>query len=535
MKIKTLHMLKTNHYLFAISAILFISIFTFSCKKESHAPPLTFNIPEAVCDAPELESTTGAAVWGTGTPESCTQQALQALINAGGTIICNGGNTPFTLKITSSLVIPNKQVIIDGNNVLTIDGQSSYRIFDKQPAANQAGGTLFAIQNMNLINGKASLNKDERGGGAIYGRAFGSLKVINVNFGNNMGPFSASDDCGAVHTILYKEVLFVNCNFTGNKGANGGAVGTIGSAMSFINCNFENNQATGTGGTFDQGGSGGAIYVDGVNQNGSVNKYISICGCKFTNNIAGYQSGAVNIIFYENTGSYASINKSTFDSNSCNIDKGGACYVMNGDLSVTGCTFSNNSSPAQGGGIWTSNVKSSIINCTFFRNFAVNGANGLGGALTIGNPEAFVTNCTFSENRAGNFASAIFNSGKLTLTNNLFYKNLVGTGSQSNPYGGAVINKETNLILNDGNMQFPTNFSGQYGTMDDYWLTPKVLTTDALLKALTDNGGPSQTMALPSNSTAIGKGTTTGAPVTDQRGKTRKNPPDIGAYEYITE
>jgi hypothetical protein len=506
----------------------------YSCKKDSGTSThstISFDVPEAVCDVPEAEDTSGAKQWGTGTPASCTQEALQTLINQGGTIVFNGGTSAFSLQLTSSITIPNKKVVFDGKGLLTIDGQSTYRIFDKQSASSQSVGTLFCLQNMSLINGKATSNSNELGGGAIYGRAYGSLKILNVNFGNNSGPTSASDGCGAVHTICYSDVLFANCNFTSNKGANGGAVGTIGSAMTFINCVFDSNAATGTGGTYDKGGSGGAIYVDGVDQNGTTNKYITLCGCKFINNTAGYQAGAVNVIFYSNTNSYISINKTTFDSNSCSVDKGGACYIMNGDLAVTNSTFANNSSPVQGGGIWTYNVDAAITNCTFYKNFAVDGDNGLGGALIVGNTTS-ITNCTFSQNRAGNFASAIFNDGNLTLTNNLFYKNLVGTGYQSNPYGGAVINKQTSLTVNAGNMQYPSTFTGIYGSGTDYWITSSVLTTDALLEGLSDNGGPTQTMALPSSSPAIGKGTSTGAPTTDQRGETRKTPPDIGAYEY---
>jgi hypothetical protein len=514
--------------------ILFSFLLLVGCKKDKNKENDKFNftIPSAVCDVPATVDMTGAKLWGDGTPASCTQTALQTLINQGGKIKCNCGDADYTLLLTSSLTIPNKEVIIDGNRHLTISGQNACRIFDKIGASNQAAGTLFAIQNMNLVNGLAKLNTNERGGAAFYGRAFGSFHVINVNFQNNNGPFSASDDCGAIHTILYKEVQFATCNFISNKGANGGAVGTIGSAMSFINCRFEGNQATGSGGTFSKGGSGGAIYVDGVDQNG-VNKFISICGCSFINNTSGFQSGAVNIVFYENTGSYASIDKTTFNNNSCTIDKGGACYLMNGDFAITTSTFSQNTSPMQGGGIWTTNSSTQIINCTFSQNKAGNSTSGLGGAVTLGNTTATITNCTFAENQAGDFASAIFNGGALSITNNLFYKNLIGTGYQGNPYGGAVINKETNLTVNDGNLQYPTDFTGQWGTAKDYWLTAKVLTSDALLKPLSDNGGPTYTMALPVNSPAVSKGTSNGAPTVDQRGQTRKSPPDIGAYEYI--
>ena len=516
--------MKTFLFIFFIPLVI-------SCSKErstSNETPLL--PPDNICDAPSQIDMTGAKLWGDGTPESCTQAKLQQLINDGGKIKCNGGANPFTLTISSTIIIPNKEVIIDGDGKLTLSGNNSFRIFDIQPSSDQAHGTLFAIQNMSLINGKANLKDDERGGAAIYGRAFGSLKVNTVNFENNNGPLSASDDCGAVHTIVYKEAVFANCNFRNNKGANGGAVGTIGSSMTFVNCVFEFNGATGNGGTFSKGGSGGAIYVDGTDQNG-VNNFILICGCKFLNNIAGYQSGAVNIIFYENKGSIATIDKCTFDQNTCAIDKGGACYLMNGSFSITNSEFSQNNTPTQGGAIWGTNIDANIVNCTFWNNKAVDGSNGLGGAITLGAGNSKIVNCTFAENQAGNFASAIFNGGTLAVTNNLFYKNLVGTGYQSNPYGGAVINKETDLTINGGNLQYPKDFTGQYGTMQDFWITSNVMTVDALVQALADNGGPSKTMALPANSPAIGKGTLNGSPATDQCGKPRKNPPDIGAFE----
>jgi len=517
--------MKTFQYI-----ILFIP-FVFSCSKEkSDSKEVPLLPPDAICDAPVLQDMTGAKLWGDGTPASCTQAKLQQLITDGSKIKFNGGNDPFTLILNSSLIVPNKEVIIDGDNKLTISGNNAHRIFDIQPSSDQAHGTLFAIQNMNLVNGKASLNANDRGGAAIYGRAYGSLKVSNVNFENNNGPLSASDDCGAVHTIVYKEAIFANCNFLNNNAANGGAVGTIGSSMTFINCVFDSNNATGTGGTFSKGGSGGAIYVDGTDQNG-VNNFILICGCKFLNNTSGYQSGAVNIVFYENKGSIATIDKSTFDQNNCSIDKGGACYLMNGDFSITNSVFSGNSCTTQGGAIWGTNLNANIVNCTFWSNKALKGTDGLGGAITLGNGSSKVVNCTFAENQAGNFASAIFNGGTLAITNSLFYKNLIGTGYQSNPYGGAVINKETALTVNGGNMQYPKDFTGQYGTMQDYWITAKVLTVDAMLQSLADNGGPTKTMALPGNSPAVGKGIVTGAPTTDQRGKARKSPPDIGAFE----
>jgi hypothetical protein len=54
------------------------------------------------------------------------------------------------------------------------------------------------------------------------------------------------------------------------------------------------------------------------------------------------------------------------------------------------------------------------------------------------------------------------------------------------------------------------------------------------LGSLASNGGPTQTMALGAGSPAIGAGTFTGAPPTDQRGVERISTVDIGAFQYST-
>jgi len=518
---------------FSIFSISFLILVSFSCKKNHESPSTPGNNTptSTICDVPVFTDMTGSKSWGDGTPASCTQATLQNLLNEGGKIKCNCGAAAFTLTLNATLTVPNKEIIMEGNNLITLDGANFVRIFDKQAASNQGNGTLFGLQNLKLINGKANLNANERGGAAILGRAFGSMKIFNVTFENNNGPSSASDDCGAVHSILYQNVLFANCIFNNNKGANGGAVGAIGSGMSFINCRFEGNEATGTGGTFDKGGSGGAIYVDGTYQNG-VNNTLSLCGCIFNNNKAGHQGGAYNVVQYDGKGGSGTIDKCSFSNNKCNVAQGGGVYYQDGILSITNSTFDGNLSPSQGGGIWYNNGTLTLNNCTIKGNKAGDNSNGLGGGLAMPSVNnASITNCTFAENQAGNFASAIFNGGNTTLTNNLFYKNAVGTGFQSNPYGGAVINKGSNLTVSDGNLQYPKDFSGQYGQGDDYWLTPNVLLLDAQLQPLADNGGPTKTMALPSGSPAIDKGTITNAPLTDQRGKGRKGNVDIGAYE----
>lgn len=498
-------------------------------------------IEPATCNTPAAINMASAKLFGDGTPQSCTQKALQDLITAGGKIMCNCGSSAFTLKLTSTLIIPVKEVIIDGANLLIISGENNVRIFDKLPAANQNQGTLFALQNMDLKNGKAVLKEDERGGSAIMGRAFGSLIIHNVNFENNNASLEHPDDCGAIHTILYKEASFYNCTFKNNKGANGGAIGTIGSATTIINCAFDNNKATGKGGIPPgKGGNGGAVYVDGVDQNGVTNTF-KMCGNSFTNNSAGYQAGAVNVIFYANKNSVATVEQCVFKNNSCAIDKGGAYYHMNGPLNLQSSTFENNSSPTQGGAIWCSNTKLNISNSTLVTNRAVSADNkgGLGGAICIdgsgSEKAATISNCTFAENRSGNFASVIFNGGSTTLNNNIFYNNKIGKSFQSNPYGGGILNKTSSLTVNTANLQFPSTYDTEFETArTDDWITNngngKILITDPKIAVLAYNGGFTQTMALASNSPAIDKGSN--CATKDQRGFERTGKCDLGAYEF---
>ncbi len=503
-------------------------------------PPLT---PQ-ICTAPAAIDMAGAVPFGDGTPGSITQATLQTLINTGGKIVFNGGNAPVTLTLSATLLVDaRKEVIIDGLGLLTISGNNAVRIFDKGAPANQGEGTLLGLQNMKLINGRTNQGL---GGAAIRGNFFGSLKVHNVAFEGNQGPLSNGDACGAVWTGGYKEASFVNCTFINNRAANGGAMGSIGSSVSIINCLFDGNQAVGTGGTFAQGGQGGAVYTDGV-QN-SVNSYLNICGSVFKNSTAGHQAGALNASFYRNQGSTGIIDRCTFDNNNCASAQGGAMYLQlseglpnigaNGSFTVTNCTFNNNSTPSQGGAGWVGpNTITAFTNCTFNNNRAVSGGNGLGGGLAFTeNTSNTITNCTFAYNQAGNFAASIFNGGNTTLRNTLFYKDLIGQGQQANPYAGGSINKLSALTSVGGNMQFPSVISAEFGPVTDEWINEEppgtVLITDAQLQNLADNGGPTPTMALPTGSPAIDAGIAAGAPATDQRGGGRTGNPDIGAFEF---
>ena len=124
-----------------------------------------------------------------------------------------------------------------------------------------------------------------------------------------------------------------------------------------------------------------------------------------------------------------------------------------------------------------------------------------------------VMNCTFSGNSAalgGNMYNAMSNP---TVTNSIFWG---GTGGE----------------IADDPLSFPVvSYSvvqGGYGPGSS-----NIITADPKLGPLAANGGPTETMALLSGSSAIDTGTATGAPSVDQRGISRPQGGgyDIGAFE----
>jgi hypothetical protein len=128
-----------------------------------------------------------------------------------------------------------------------------------------------------------------------------------------------------------------------------------------------------------------------------------------------------------------------------------------------------------------------------------------------------VNNSTVS----GNSAGGIFNSGTATLQNSII--------SNSGPNCSGAITSHGYNLISDGSCAF----SGP-GDMNN---------TDPKLGPIQNNGGPTQTMALPSGSPAVDAGNPSGCTDgaghllrTDQRGKPRPDTEDtggcdMGAYE----
>jgi parallel beta-helix repeat protein len=217
---------------------------------------------------------------------------------------------------------------------------------------------------------------------------------------------------------------------------------------------------------------------------------------------------------------------------------GGAIYVNAGTLTISNSTFVANRAH-QGGAVFSPNPATvTIVNSTFCKNTATNPPSSQsGGAIayaTAGLSSLTLLSCTIVSNTASSQGGGIFkqNAATGTFRNCIIADNTAATGPD---LSGAFSSAGYNLIgATNGSSGFTNGvLSDQAGTVAAP-LRPKV-------GPLADNGGPTPTMALLSNSAAIDKGISAGLS-TDQRGGTRPldkaianasggDGADIGAFE----
>jgi CSLREA domain-containing protein len=270
----------------------------------------------------------------------------------------------------------------------------------------------------------------------------------------------------------------------------------------------------------------------------------------------------------ENEGTLT-ITNSTFSDNTGHTGCCGGIDNDGGTLTVISSTFSHNTAALReffggaasyGGGIMNQGLGAvSVANSTFSGNAAGVG----GGIMNEGGSTLIVTNCTFSGNTLlpgaapGAFigGGGIFNTGILSVSSSTF------SGNSAN-FGGGVSNfindsvpfkasfKSTILAASGGGNCYgaPIADAG-YNISDDaacgFAAVGSLNNTDPVLDpaGLQNNGGPTQTIALSSESPAIDAIPVSDCtdqnsnPIhTDQRGALRPDPGevacDIGAYEF---
>lgn len=267
----------------------------------------------------------------------------------------------------------------------------------------------------------------------------------------------------------------------------------------------------------------------------------------------------------ETSGSNFLVDHVLFSNNITAVGSGGAIYSTD-SFTVTDSSFVGNKS-ASGGAISGNNVH--ILNSTFENN-EVTSDNGGGGAVDLGDNNSTIFNSTFYGNKAHQRGGAIVGSPTISHST-IAYNHLQGSVSSPSNKRGAGISMGTGSIDNsivtdntiiDGNgfhtqsncvplgdspsatsngynlLGPTTNFAGciRFGGSTD--INDKYSKFDP--DGLKDNGGPTKTLAIMSNSQAIDAGDPSCSSTDlDQRGVARGIDSnangvarcDIGAFE----
>ena len=452
---------------------------------------------------------------GDGSAASCTEANLRTALDAisaadgGGTVLFDCG-AEVTITLSEGLFV-DFPLMIDGGGAVTLSGGEAVRVIELDHY------TDLTVQRLTIADGRA-----EDSGAGILHPWYGTLTAIQVAFENNRCTSQEGEiGGGAVFAGGLSSAIFSGCSFTGNEASNGGGILNRGTNLTVVDTVFRENRATSSADS-GQFGNGGGLYIDGMNYDEPED--FVMCGAFFESNSANQHGSAVFSYFYDD--SQARVDSCVFDSN--NFDgspTGGAggYYHQVNQLTMKRCTFSNNTSEQHAAGLFVGSGETSgayVENCTFADNVVPE----VGAAVFSGAAPVDLVSCTFHGNDA-DYGPAIFKGedAEISITSCIFADN-----TTPNEYSALACHES--LIDGGGNLQWPET---KNNSNPDTPCAEGITFADPLLGELTDNGGFTETMAIPANSPAVDAADD--CPETDQRGVERYGACDIGAYEYNPE
>ena len=294
--------------IFALTCLVFS--FCASASAVTYTVTKTADTSDGACDADcSLREAVTAA---NGTVDNDTI-AFSSLFNSAQTITLTGGEIVFANN--GSLTVNGP-----GANLLTISGNNASRIFVS------GANVVVSINNLRFTAGNGAGTTNTGRGGAVY------------NVGGTM--------------------TITNSIFTGNAGANGGALNNAASTnpsvpanLTIINCVFTNNSATGAGSAM-QNFSTSALNLIGSTVANNTTSNTGVSGAIQAN-------GAVTIT------------NSTISGNTAPAGTGGGVYFNGTNFVMNNTTIVNNSSLTGGGGLHRTGTNNALV-----RNSIIAGNNG---------------------------------------------------------------------------------------------------------------------------------------------------------------
>jgi fibronectin-binding autotransporter adhesin len=367
-----------------------------------------------------------------------------------------------------------------GASLLSVSGNNASRVME-------IDGVSVAISGLTVTGGK-SVSGDNGGGLLIDG---GTLTLTNVTVSGN-----TSDDEGGGLYNSKGSLTLTNCTISGNAASTGAGLYNNQGTLTLTDCTISDN-------TFTLNTPGGA--VSGTIRGGGLKSLagtLTMTACTISGNSARSGAGLFTSFTTTNlTGCVISGNSAAAYNGYPANPNGGGMYIAGGTVSLYGCTISGNSAVnGNGGGVYNNNCTLTLTNTTVTGNSAATKGGGLynfnAGTLTL-------VNATVTGNSASD-GSGVYNSAKNQQEGTLSLTNTIAAGNTNNDISGS------------------------------YTGSNNLVKVNPMLSPLGEYGGPTSTMTPLAGSPAIGGGTGTGVPATDQRGFARGASVDIGAFQTQT-
>jgi parallel beta-helix repeat protein/predicted outer membrane repeat protein len=336
-----------------------------------------------------------------------TERTRALDLSGGGTLSIDGLTIIYGSQAIVCRMCPSAGTLTVKNCIIS---QSSNRaIFASTDNTIISGCTFsgmsdgFSIDTSGPTTIRDCIFTDNMGEGSILASGTTTISRCRVVGGGNGGLISAKGNLTVTDTSI-------------SHSSNGGIYATGGN-VSVKNCEFVNNY---------RGYGGGAVFSEGYST-GSAKPYTTtIESCVFTNNHAVLNGGAVNV------GGIAMITGSTFSGNMADIG-GGGLYIRRGNVSVTQCSFTDNSARVDGGAVSAvAGVEAvgNIRTCLFLRNSAASS----GGAICI--DSLTMAGCTLSENVAASCGGVRSVPGTRNISSSILWGN--NPDSLNGPIEGGV-------------------------------------------------------------------------------------------------